>query len=379
MDGRAGNEPSYSGSAQKKLDSGSARELNEPSLSLNLGLINIGLGSSSAQKKLCSGHRDLFVAGTRFPPTVSDWQDLVFTSAIPTQARRSEMPRSCVSDIDVMNPQDLDPVDMDDKCVNPYEAVKEALTTKTIVARVNPTPSAGGNVPRSPDLLGSENGTHDSAKVLATVCSSANSVKKVPVKGTSGKDMDVGYDPLVRSVDPCVQESDYKYEGIGAPMETIEAGGHELRQGLPILSSIESKCTDPLIRSIQPDEQGSNLKSGGIGASLDTGTGLNPAHLGMGMGKGIKGDRGVGFHRGNKETASGTARTDGVTPRVPPSAVGMKIWADRFDMVGKFWISSPAVVKLWVLKLIIHSLVVRRVVANLTMCCSILPNSFCCY
>ena len=43
------------------------------------------------------------------------------------------------------------------------------------------------------------------------------------------------------------------------------AGGHELRQGLPILSSIEGKCTDPLIRSIQPDEQGSNLKSGGIG------------------------------------------------------------------------------------------------------------------
>ena len=115
----------------------------------------------------------------------------------------------------------------------------------------------------------------------ATVCSSVDSVKKVPVKGTSGKDMDVGYDPLVRSVDPGVQESDYKYEGIGAPMETIEAGGHELRQGLPILSSIEGKYTDPLIRSIQPDEQGSNLKSGGIGASLDTGTGLNPAHIGV--------------------------------------------------------------------------------------------------
>ena len=96
-----------------------------------------------------------------------------------------------------------------------------------------------------------------------TVCSSVDSVKKMPAKGTSGKDMDVGYDSLVRSVDPGVQESDYKYEGIGAPVETIEAGGHELRQGLPILSSIESKCTDPLIRSIQPNEQGSNLKSGG--------------------------------------------------------------------------------------------------------------------
>ena len=191
--------------------------------------------------------------------------------------------------------------------------------------------------------------------------------------------MDVGYDPLVRSIDHGVQESDYKYEGIGAPVETIEAGGHELRQGLPILSSIEGKCTDPLIRSIQPDEQGSNLKSGGIGAPLDTGTRLNPAHLGVGMGKGIKGDRGVGFHRGNKEPASGTARTDGVTPGVPPSAAGMKIWADRFDMVGRFWISSLTVVKLWVLKLIMHSLVVRRVVANLTMCSSILPNSFCCY
>ena len=38
------------------------------------------------------------------------------------------------------------------------------------------------------------------------------------------------------------------------------------------------------------------------------------------MGKGIKGDCGVGFHRGNKESAYGTARTDGVTPGVPPSA-----------------------------------------------------------
>ena len=40
------------------------------------------------------------------------------------------------------------------------------------------------------------------------------------------------------------------------------------------------------------------------------------------MGKGIKGHRGVGFHGGNKEPASGTARTDGVTPRVTPSATG---------------------------------------------------------
>ena len=83
---------------------------------------------------------------------------------------------------------------------------------------------------------------------------------------------------------------------------------------------MRANATDPLIRSIQPDEQGSNLKSGGIGAPLDTGTGLNPAHLGVGMGKGIKSDRGVGFHRGNKESASGTARTDGVKPGVPPSA-----------------------------------------------------------
>ena len=147
-------------------------------------------------------------------------------------------------------------------------------------------------------------------------------MKKVPVKGTSGKDMDVGYDPLVRSVDPGVQGSYYKYKGIGALVETIEVGGHELRQGLPILSSIDGKCMDPLIQSIQSDEQGSNLKSGGIGAPLDTGTGLNPAHLGVGMGKGIKGNHGVGFYRGNKEPAFGTARTDGVTPRVPPSAAG---------------------------------------------------------
>ena len=139
------------------------------------------------------------------------------------------MPRSCLLDIDVMDPQALDPVDMDDKCVNPHEAVKEALTTKTARAQANPMPSAGGTVPRSPDLLGSGNGIHDSAKVSATVCSSVDSVKKVPIKGTSGKDMDVGYDPLVRSVDPGVQESDYKYEGIGASVETIEAGGYELR------------------------------------------------------------------------------------------------------------------------------------------------------
>ena len=48
---RAGNEPSYSGSARKNLGSGSARELNDPSLSLNLGLINLGLGSGSTSKK----------------------------------------------------------------------------------------------------------------------------------------------------------------------------------------------------------------------------------------------------------------------------------------------------------------------------------------
>ena len=249
---------------------------------------------------------------------VSGRQVLVFTDAIPTQARRNEILRSCVPDIDVMDPQALDPVDMDGKCVNPHEAV--ALTTKTAGARANLTPSTGRTVPRSPDQLDSGNGTHDSAKVSATVCSSVDSVKKVPTKGTLGKDMDVGYDPLVRSVDPGVQESDYKYEGIGALVETIETGGHELRQGLPILSSIEGKCMDPLIRSIQPDEQGSNLKSGGIRAPLDTGTGLNPAHLGVGMGKGVKGHRGVGFHRGNKESASGTARTVGVTLGVTPSA-----------------------------------------------------------
>ena len=204
-------------------------------------------------EKKAFGRRDPSVAGTRLLPTVSGRQDLLFTDAIPTQARRSEMPRSCVPDIGVMDPQALDPVDMDGKCVNPHKVVKEALTTKTAGARVNPTPSAGGTV-RSPDLLGSGNGTHDSVKVSATVCSSVDSVKKVSAKGTSGKDMDVGYDPLVRSVDPGVQGSDYKYEGIGTLVETIEAGGHKLRQGLPTLSSIEAKCTDPLIRSIQPDD-----------------------------------------------------------------------------------------------------------------------------
>ena len=119
--------------------------------------------------------------------------------------RRSEILKSCVPDIDVMDPQALDPVDMDGKYVNSHEVVKEALTTKTAKARANPMSSTGGTVPRSPYQLGSGNGTHDSAKVSAMVCSSVDSVKKVPVKGTSGKDMDVGYDPLVRSVDPGVQ------------------------------------------------------------------------------------------------------------------------------------------------------------------------------
>ena len=71
-------------------------------------------------EKKAFGRRDLSVAGTRLPPTVSDRQDFVFTDAIPTQALRSEMLRSCVSDIDVMDPQALDPVDMDGKCVNPH-------------------------------------------------------------------------------------------------------------------------------------------------------------------------------------------------------------------------------------------------------------------
>ena len=49
---RVGNEPRYSGSARKKLGSSSARELNESSLSLNLGLINLGLDSGSARARL---------------------------------------------------------------------------------------------------------------------------------------------------------------------------------------------------------------------------------------------------------------------------------------------------------------------------------------
>ena len=35
-----------------------------------------------------------------------------------------------------MDHQALDPVDMDGKCVNPHEAVKEALTMKTARARL---------------------------------------------------------------------------------------------------------------------------------------------------------------------------------------------------------------------------------------------------
>ena len=43
-----------------------------------------------------------------------------------------------------MDPQALDLVDMDGKYVNPHEAVKEALTTKTAGARANPMPSTWG-------------------------------------------------------------------------------------------------------------------------------------------------------------------------------------------------------------------------------------------
>ena len=111
------------------------------------------------------------------------------------------MPRSCVPNIDIMDPQALDPVNMDGKCVNPHEVVKEALTTKMAGARANPTPSAGGTVSRSPDLLSSGNGTHDSAKVSVTVCSSVDSMKKVPAKGTSGRTWMLGmthwYDRLI--------------------------------------------------------------------------------------------------------------------------------------------------------------------------------------
>ena len=51
---RAGNEPSYSGSARKKLGLGSARELNE--LSLNLGLINFEPEPESSPSPAEPGH-----------------------------------------------------------------------------------------------------------------------------------------------------------------------------------------------------------------------------------------------------------------------------------------------------------------------------------
>ena len=77
---KAGNEPSYSGSARKKLDSGSARELNEPSLSINLGLINLGLGSGSTRKSSAraAGTHPSLERGFRLrSPTGRIWSSLV--------------------------------------------------------------------------------------------------------------------------------------------------------------------------------------------------------------------------------------------------------------------------------------------------------------
>ena len=66
---RAGNEPSYSGSARKKLGSGSARELNEPSLSLNLGLINFELEPEPSRAwTLKNDYRGVLTIGGFWPP-----------------------------------------------------------------------------------------------------------------------------------------------------------------------------------------------------------------------------------------------------------------------------------------------------------------------
>ena len=81
------------------------------------------------------------------------------------------------------------------------------------------------------------------------------------------------------------------------------------------------------------------------------------------MGKGIKGDRGVGFHRGNKESASGTARTDGVTPGVPLSAAGHENLGRPIRHGGQILDLQSSSGEAMVLKLIIRSLVVGRVVS----------------
>ena len=74
---RAGNEPSYSGSARKKLGSGSARELNEPSLSLNLGSINFELGSGSARARAAGTYSSLERGFRLRSPANRIWSSLV--------------------------------------------------------------------------------------------------------------------------------------------------------------------------------------------------------------------------------------------------------------------------------------------------------------
>ena len=68
---RASNEPSYLGSARARLEKssawGSARELNEPSLSLNLGLINFEPEPDRAWT-LKNDYRGVLTIGGFWPP-----------------------------------------------------------------------------------------------------------------------------------------------------------------------------------------------------------------------------------------------------------------------------------------------------------------------
>ena len=94
---RAGNEPSYSGSARARLEKSSARELNEPSLSLNLGLLNLGLGSGSDRKssaRVAGTHSSLERGFLLRSPAGRIWSSPMRLGLVTSQATQARLEKS---------------------------------------------------------------------------------------------------------------------------------------------------------------------------------------------------------------------------------------------------------------------------------------------